>query len=58
MKTNVNKRDTIAQAMDWLGQLREDDRAEPTLDDSVEPAAAPADTAPAITPPEIGRAHV
>jgi hypothetical protein len=60
MKTNVSKRDAIAQAMDWLGQLREDDRAEPSLDGRDEPAAAPAAAAPpapvtpssaAVTPP-------
>jgi hypothetical protein len=45
MKTNVSKRDAIAQAMDWLGQLREDDRAEPALGGSGE-ANVPADTAP------------
>jgi hypothetical protein len=49
MKTNANKRDAIAQAMDWLGQLREDDRAEPTLGRDGEPAAAPA--TPMTAPP-------
>jgi hypothetical protein len=47
MKTNVSKRDAIAQAMDWLGQLREDDRAEPSLGGRDEPATAPAVAAPA-----------
>jgi hypothetical protein len=46
METNVSKRDAIAQAMDWLGQLREDDRAEPRLDGSGGPATDPAVTAP------------
>jgi len=46
MRTNVSKRDAIAQAMDWLGQLREDDRAEPTLGGHRRPAADPAVTAP------------
>ena len=46
MKTNVSKRDAIAQAMDWLGQLREDDRAEPSLGGRDEPATAPAVAAP------------
>jgi hypothetical protein len=46
MKTNVSKRDAIAQAMDWLGQLREDDRTEQTLGGTGEPAAAPGVTAP------------
>jgi hypothetical protein len=46
MKTNVSKRDAIEQAMDWLGQLREEGRAEATLSGSGEPAAAPAVTAP------------
>jgi hypothetical protein len=46
MKTNVSKRDAIAQAMDWLGQLREDDRTEQTLGGNGETAAAPAVTAP------------
>ena len=53
MNANVSKRDAIAQAMDWLGQLREDGRAEPALGGSDE-AAAPADTvppAPAAAPP-------
>jgi len=46
MKTNVSKRDAIAQAMDWLGQLREDEGAESTLGSDGEPAAAPAVTTP------------
>jgi hypothetical protein len=53
MKTNVSKRDAIAQAMDWLGQLREDDRAEPSLGGRDEPATAPdvaAPPAPAAAP--------
>jgi hypothetical protein len=45
METNVSKRDAIAQAMEWLGQLREDGRAEPALGGSGE-AAVPAVTAP------------
>ena len=53
MKTNVSKRDAIAQAMDWLGQLREDDRAEPTLGGSGEPAPVPAATGPAVTTPAV-----
>ena len=56
MKTNVSKLDAIAQAMDWLGQLREDDRAEQTLGGHGEPAAPPAVPAavpsvPAAVPP-------
>jgi hypothetical protein len=53
MKTNVSKRDAIAQAMDWLGQLREDGRAEPSLGGRAEPATAPAvatPPAPAVSP--------
>jgi hypothetical protein len=46
METNVSKRDAIAQAMDWLGQLRDDDRAEPSLGGGGEPANDPAVTAP------------
>ena len=49
MKTNVSKREAIAQAMDWLGQLREDGRAAPALDESGE-ATAPAVTAPPAPP--------
>jgi hypothetical protein len=55
MKTNASKRDAIAQAMDWLGELREDDRAEPTLGGSGEPAAAPAVTAPPVPAPPVPR---
>lgn len=51
METNVSKRDAIAQAMDWLGQLREDDRAEPSLGGSGEPATTPPVTAPPVTAP-------
>jgi hypothetical protein len=53
MKTNVSKRDAIAQAMDWLGQLREDGRAEPALGGSGEAAvtAVTAPPAPAASPP-------
>jgi hypothetical protein len=60
MKTNVSKRDAIAQAMDWLGQLREDGRAEATLGGKDEatvpavtapPAPVTAPAAPAVGPP-------
>jgi len=53
MKANVSKRDAIAQAMDWLGQLREDGRAEPALGGSGEAAvpAGAAPPAPAVSPP-------
>jgi len=51
MKTNVSKRDAIAQAMDWLDQLREDGRTEPSLggdNQATDPAAA---VPPAPVPP-------
>jgi hypothetical protein len=55
MKTNVSKRDAIAQAMDWLGQLREDGRAEAALSGDGEATAPPAPVtappAPAVGPP-------
>jgi hypothetical protein len=57
MKTNVSKRDAIAQAMDWLGQLREDARAEPGLGGHGEPATAPpvaARPAPGTSSPAPG----
>jgi len=54
MKTNVSKRDAIAQAMDWLEQLREDGRADPSLGGSGEQVTGPAAAvppAPAMPPP-------
>jgi hypothetical protein len=57
MKTNTETGEAITRAMDWLGQLREEDYAEPAFDggepDSAsEPAAAaPRPAVPAARPP-------
>ena len=57
MKTNTETGEAITRAMDWLGQLREEDYAEPAFDGgepdsaSEPPAAAPRPAVPAARPP-------
>jgi hypothetical protein len=57
MKTNTETGEAITRAMDWLGQLREEDYAEPAFDGDGEPdsagappAAVPRPAVPAARP--------